>query len=123
MALKLFEHALAVRGFHYFRNYWQPTPNQVLECSHEKDNPYDFFAIKVCDIDKGTKVEHLPMENSRALKFLLDRRARVRAVLTSTNYCISPLVQGGLEIPCRVEKSMPSTKKEQTDNGYLQGHR
>ena len=95
MASKLFEHASAVRGFHYFRRYWQPKPNQVLDCSHEKDNPYDFFAIKVCDIDSGTTVGHLPMENSRAIKFLLDRGARVNAVLTSTNYCVSPLVQGG----------------------------
>ena len=75
MASKLFEHASAVRGFHYFRKYWQPTPNQVLECSHEKENPYDFFAIKACDIDRGTTVGHLPMGNSRALKFLIDRGA------------------------------------------------
>ena len=53
MASKLFEHASAVRGFHYFRKYWQPTPNQVLECTHKKENPYDFFAIKACDIDRG----------------------------------------------------------------------
>ena len=32
-------HQQLVRGFHYFRKYWQPTPNQVLECSHEKENP------------------------------------------------------------------------------------
>ena len=51
------------------------------------------------------------MENSRATKFLLARGAKVIAVLTSTNYCVSPLVQGGLEIPCRVEISMPPTVK------------
>ena len=47
------------RGFHsFFRKYWQPTPNQLLECLHEKDNLYDFFAIKVNDIDKGRTVGH-----------------------------------------------------------------
>ena len=51
------------------------------------------------------------MENSRATTFLLDRGARVIAVLTSTNYCVSPLAQGGLEIPRRVEISMPPTVK------------
>ena len=51
------------------------------------------------------------MENCRAIKFLLDRGAQERTVLMSTNYCVSPLVQGGLEIPCRVETSIPPTKK------------
>ena len=50
------------------------------------------------------------MENSRATKFLLDRGAKVIATLTSTNYCVSPLVQGGLEIPC-VEIFMSPTVK------------
>ena len=107
----MFEHSSAVRGYHYYRKYWQPTTNQTLECFHERDNLFDFFAIKVCDVDSGMIVGHLPRENSRATKFLLDRGARVIAVLTSTNYCVSSHVQGGLEIPCRVEISMPPTVK------------
>ena len=71
----------------------------------------DFFAIKVTDLESGTTVGHLPIDNSRVTKYILDRDARVYAVLTSTNYCVSPLVQGGLEIPCRVEIHMPSTVK------------
>ena len=63
------------------------------------------------DINSGATVGHLPMENSWAIKFLLDRGARVFATLTSTNYCVSPLVQGGLEIPCRVEIFMSPTIK------------
>ena len=42
-------------------------------------------------------------------KFVLDRGARVHATLTSTNYRRSPLVQGGLEIACRIELRMPGT--------------
>ena len=56
-------------------------------------------------------VGHLPMENSRVTKYILDRGARVYAIVTSTNYCVSPLVQGGLQIPCRVEIHMPATVK------------
>ena len=55
------------------------------------------------DQDTEATVGHLPMENSRAPKFLLDRGARVVSILNSTNYSVSPVVQGGLEIPCRVE--------------------
>ena len=51
------------------------------------------------------------MENSRVTKFLLDRGARVFAILTSTNYCVLPLVQGGLEIPCRIKIHLPPTVK------------
>ena len=48
MALvNLFDYSSAVRGYHYYRDYWQPQPEQKLVCSHEKNNPYDFFAIKV----------------------------------------------------------------------------
>ena len=49
------------------------------------------------------------METSRATKFLLERGAKAFIKLHSTNYCVSPLVQGGLEIPCRVEIQMPLT--------------
>ena len=70
-----------------------------------------FFAIKVTVPESGTTVGHLPMENSRVTKYILDRGACVYAVLTSTNYCVWSLVQGGLEIPCRVEIHMPSTLK------------
>ena len=54
---------------------------------------------------------HLPREISRVTKFLLDRGARMTAILTSVNYRRSPLVQGGLEIPCRVKITMANTKK------------
>ena len=42
---------------------------------------------------------------------LLDRVAAVFAVLTSTNYCGLPLVQGELETPYRIERHMPPTMK------------
>ena len=57
--LKLFETASAVRGCHYYRKYWQPKESQSLECVHEKDNLFDFFAIKVMDQDTRDTVGHL----------------------------------------------------------------
>ena len=86
-----------------------------------ENNPYDFFAIKACSARKnGSIVGHLPMEISRATKFLLDRGATVTATLTSTYYRISPLVQGGLEVPCKVEIRMPSTVK---NNAIVKKHK
>ena len=101
----MFEFPSMVRGFHYYRKYWQPQLDDELYCQHE----HDFFAIKVCIKNTGVTVGHLLMETSRVTKFLLDRRATAFIKLHSTNYCVSPLVQGGLEIPCRVEIQMPLT--------------
>ena len=63
------------------------------------------------DQDTGATVGHLPLENSRATKFLFDSVASVLPILTSTNCCGSPLVQGRLEIPCLVEIHMSPTVK------------
>ena len=36
----------AVRGFHVYKASWKPKDDELLECSHEKDNPYDSFLLK-----------------------------------------------------------------------------
>ena len=66
------------------------------------------FAIKMYK-SIGQIVGHLPREISRVTKFLLDRGAVVQATLSTTHYKRSPLVQGGLEIACKVSVEMPGT--------------
>ena len=56
-------------------------------------------------------VGHLPRAVSQITKFILDRGAKVTAALTSTNFCRSPLIQGGLEIACKVTVKMPATMR------------
>ena len=51
-------------------------------------------------------VGHLPMEISRITKFILDRGAVCTIKIRGKHYRRSPLVQGGLEIPCDVTISM-----------------
>ena len=51
------------------------------------------------------------MEITRVTKFLLDRGAVTVATLNTTNYRRSPLVQGGLEIACKVTVRTPGTIK------------
>ena len=109
MTFKTFQFTAAVRGFHYYKRFWNPEPEETLNCSHELNNPFDFFAIKVCSISNDEIVGHLPMEISRVTKFLIDRGAKVTTTLTSTNYRRSPLVQGGLEISCLVKVTMSGT--------------
>ena len=105
---KKFMFSAAVRGFHFYRRAWVPKENEKLECAHDKNNPFDDFAIKTMD-NSGQTVGHLPMELSRITKFLIDRGAKVEAQLSSTNYRRSPLIQGGLEISCDIIVTMPET--------------
>ena len=56
-------------------------------------------------------VGRLPREVSQITKFISDRGAKVTAILTSTNFRRSPLVQGGLEIACKVTVKMPAAIK------------
>ena len=81
----------AVRGYHYYRNYWQPVVGEELDCMQERYNPFDLFALAIKKTTRAT-VRYLPMENSRATKYLMDRRARFTVFLTSSQYCVSPLV-------------------------------
>ena len=71
-------------------------------CKIENDNDFDPYTIKVCKIESDMTVGHLPREISRPTKYLLLRGADVTAKLIGTDYRRSPLIQGGLEIPCLV---------------------
>ena len=104
--IKTFEFTAAVRGYHCYRKFWSPQPNQHLQCFNDPDNAFDQFAIKVCEINQENAIGHLPGEISRATKFLIDRDANVSVELSSTNYRRSPLVQEGLDNPCKVTASV-----------------
>ena len=97
----------AVRGSHVYKAIWKPIEGELLNCSHEKDNPYDVFSIKVFKAESpGTTVGHLPMEISRITKYIIDRGAQVEVKVLGRHYRRSPLVQGGLEVPCRIKITM-----------------
>ena len=73
----------------------------------------------MCEIGNETPVGHLSMEISRTTKFLIDRGATVTAELTSDHYRRSPLIQGGIEIPCSDRKDLRNSYKL-THNGEVQ---
>ena len=113
MANQVYEFMTAVRGYHSYKTYWDPVCNQTLYSSHEVGNPFDPFAIKVCN-DDGEIVVHLLIEISRIRKFLLDRGFTSTVHLTSTYYRRSPLMESGLEIPCKIAIAMDiQTKRQQ----------
>ena len=54
-------------------------------------------------------VGHLPREVSRITTFIIDRGVTVSVILTGMHYRRSILVNGGLEIPCKVSVPMRGT--------------
>ena len=78
---------------------------------HEPNNAFDQFAIKMVIMEKNREkiVGHSPREISRPTKFLLVRGAVIHAEISSVKSRHSPLVQGGLELSCKVSVSMPPT--------------
>ena len=108
--VKIFEFTATICGYHYYKNFWKPKSHQVLNCYHEKNNAFARFPIMVCEIGKdGTIVGHLRMEISRVTKFLIDRGGSIIVELTSDHYRRSSLIQGAIEIPCKVTAKIPGT--------------
>ena len=83
--------------------------NEELMCYYEAENCYDTFAVKVWQQGNDATIGHLPVEISRIMKYILQSSAQVEATLIATHYWISPLVQVGLEIPCKIEVTMTGT--------------
>ena len=107
--LKIFQLTAVVRGYHHYRKHWNPEPKQILNSFREKNNAFDRFATKTCEMGIETPVGHFPMEISGATKFLIDRGANVTAKVTSDHYRRSPLIQGGIEISCKVTANISGT--------------
>ena len=70
---KVFAFSAAVRGYHCDRRFWIPQKDQILECFFETHNPFDRFAVKVCEVGNENAVGHLPQEISRVAKFFMDK--------------------------------------------------
>ena len=96
----------AVKGFHVYKTNWKPQDQDLLKCTHKEDNPYDIFSMKVYKPDCDEIVGHLPMEISRITKFIVDRISKCTLKIRGLHYRRSPLVQGGLEVPCEVTIAM-----------------
>ena len=84
--------------------------SKCLDCTHEKENPSDYFTIKTCQKDAKI-VGNLPMGISQPIKYLLDPGTRITVTLTSIFYYASLHIQGNLETPCLIKVYMPHTVK------------
>ena len=72
---------LAIRGYHVYQKIWQPELNETLHV-FTRNNEFDAFSVKTVRAIDNATVAHLPREISRPTKYLLDRGATVKVLIT-----------------------------------------
>ena len=58
-----------VRGYHYYKDIWEPVIGEELECEREHGNIHDLYAVAVKQKSEVT-VGHLPKKISVCSLFL-----------------------------------------------------
>ena len=83
---------------------WTPGKDEELLCEREEDNAYNIFATKVMD-SREEMVGHLPKEIFCSSYFLILCGATLNCIVTDDSYYHSLIVQGRLEILCKLHVS------------------
>ncbi len=91
-----------VRGYHVYKDIWDPYLGDDFTTKYQKNNPHDKYAIAVLPVDaKVAKiVGHLPMEISKECCFVLHGGTIAGEVTGRRRKTIEPC--GGMEIPCEL---------------------
>ena len=84
--METFEFVSAVRGYHIYKDIWEPSVGEKLIAHREFGNQFDKFAIKVLNGEQT--LGHLPREYSRITLEVTGRRRHCKQLC------------GGMEIPC-----------------------
>ncbi len=97
------EHSIdsCVRGYHAYKGIWTPEIGDSLLCRREPRNAVDRYAVAVVKAD-GTIVGHLPKKISLVSSLFIRREGLISCEITGSRRPSRDLIQGGLEIPCRL---------------------
>ena len=93
--METFQMESCVRGYHIYKELWEATIGENLECQRERDNPSDTYAVAVKK--GGTVVGHLPRRLSRLCALFIRRGGAITCIPTGRRRYSSDLPQGGLE--------------------------
>lgn len=86
-----------VRGYHAYKDIWQPDVGEELRCQREVGNLVDAFAVAV--MREETVVGHVPKKISSICSLYLRRNCSIICRVTGSRKYSDDLEQGGLEIP------------------------
>ena len=105
-----------IRGFHIYKETWTPSLGGEHDCQREQGNPQDPYAVAVMHRRLGV-VGHVPRLISAACSLFLRRdTSTIKCRITGSRQYSSDLVQGGLEVPCKLifrgdQKEIAKVKK------------
>ena len=68
-----------IRGFHIYKDVWEPIVGEELECKIEDNNEHDRHAVAVMKEDRV--VGHIPREHSKVCKFFIKRGGCINVVV------------------------------------------
>ena len=86
-----------VRGFHVYKAIWTPVSNAEHSTQQEHGNTEDQYAVAI--INNDVVVRHVPKELSQTFWFFIERGGEISCRIIGRRQ-MSPLLQGGMEIPC-----------------------
>ena len=87
----------AVRGFHVYKNVWEPTIGEVLSCEKDNGNSHDMFAVAIKN--SSEVVGHVPRFWSSICSIFTRRGGEIVCRITGSRRYSADLPQGGMEIP------------------------
>ena len=99
MAEEWFSMDSVVRGFHVYKDVWDPFFGEELLCEQDVGNIHDPYAVSVVHSD-GLVVGHVPRSISSLCYCFLRRNGSISCQITGRKRHSMDLPQGGLEIPC-----------------------
>ena len=83
-----------IRGFHVYKDVWEPQTDEILTCVRETTNLHDPFAVAV------TKGPIIVDNASHLFVHYFYKKRRITCRVTGSTQYSKDLLQEGLEIPC-----------------------
>ena len=93
--------SVIIRGAHVYKDVWTPVIGEELISQHELGNLRDPFIVSLV---KGTTiVGHMPRKISAICSMFLQIGGIINCCVISSKQYLKNLVQGGLEVPCKLK--------------------
>ena len=89
-----------IRGYHEYRQIWEAEDGEVLQCQRETGNRHDLYAVAT--VKNDVIVGHVPRLISSLCSIFIRRGGSITCTVTGRCRYSADLVQGGIEIPCKL---------------------
>ena len=87
-----------IRGYHVYKDIWDPPVGETVECEREARNPRDPYAVGLRK--DSVTVGHVPRSISCICTLFLRQGGIIVSTVTGSRKHSDDLPQGGLELPC-----------------------